>query len=159
LEDCRGLTPVIVTELSGISSIRRLEVHDSILTDEGLNLVWSRLPYLEMVSLMGVPVSAEGFRDIKKARNLKRLALWKAPKINDELIARMAEAPALETLWLGHEETSSATAALFSRMPALQLVYWLERDPDAGFVAELKAFKPQLSLRSVAGFELPVFRD
>ena len=169
LQDCTGLTPAVMTEISGISTIRELEVGMCEVTDEAFNLVWSRLPNLEHMDvcyrqeLPGMDhldlthrlLTEAGFRDIKQAKKLKRLDLHGEWQNIDQVIARVSEAPALERLIIEDgEHMEEASAERLARMPALREVKWINAQPPAAFVARLKALQPRLKLISIHDTEL-----
>jgi hypothetical protein len=169
LQDCTGLTPAVMTEISGISTIRELEVSTCEVTDEAFNLVWSRLPNLEHVDvcyrleLPGVDqmdltnrlLTEAGFRDIKQAKKLKRLDLHGEWQSIDQVIARVSEAPALERLIIEDgKHMEEASAERLASMPALREVKWVNAQPRAAFVARLKALQPRLKLISIHDTEL-----
>ena len=147
LQSCTGLTTAMMTELSGISSIRTLEVGRCDATSDGLNLLWSRLPDLEFVDVTNVGLLDDtAFRDIKKAQKLNRLDLRGQWKSIDQVLAQVSEAPAVEKLVIEYGGTMEASAERLASMPALKQVNWVYAQPPAAFLARLKSLQPRLKL-------------
>ncbi len=149
LQGCEGLTPAVMGELYGITALRGLDINGGDLTDEGLNPVWTRVPDLGFVSVDCRLLTEKGFRDIGQARKLVRLDLRGKWKALDPVIARVAEAPALQRLVIEDGETMEACAEQLAGMPALKEIQWIYGQPHAPFIARLKALKPGLKLISI----------
>lgn len=149
LRFCQGLSPAVMKQLSGISSIQWFDVAESNLTDEGLNLVWSGLPDLEGVIVTSDRIGPDGLRDIHRARKLRTLELdLGRPEIGDWVLARVREAAGVEELGLGGMRITEATAALLAGMPALREVSWMHDDPDAGLIEKLETRNPPVKVYS-----------
>jgi hypothetical protein len=117
--DCRGLTPAAMAELSGNHSLHTLKIDSCDLTNEELDLLWSRLPNLESVHLHGFTIGDQGFQNVKGARHLKYLAL-EDTGITTETIARLRDAPSLEKLFLSGVNLTEDYAAPLATLPGLR---------------------------------------
>jgi hypothetical protein len=117
----KGLSPKVVVELSGNSSIIDLVVNGSDITDEGLNLLWCSLPKLKWMGVAGTGVGDDGLRDIACARWLESLDLTDT-RITDRSMERLRVLPRLQHLDLSGTRVTEESAAALSTMPALKTV-------------------------------------
>jgi hypothetical protein len=142
---CSGFTPRVAAELCERSSIRELIVQSSDMTDEALNLMWKGLPDLERVNVACAQIGGDGFREIGKARKLTELDLL-GEKINDRVMARLREAPALKQLFLGTESITEQSVSSMASMPALSQVTLMHSRGNNTLAASLQQRRPQLTV-------------
>jgi hypothetical protein len=147
LFSCSGLTPEVVSDLSKISSMRVLLLDDCDLPNEGVNRLWSQMPNLEYVCVEETGVTGDGFRDVKTARNLKRLSLA-GIGITDEAIARVREAPALEQLDLFVATVTEDCAPLLASMPSLRKVTLRNVSAGAAIGEKLRSLNPRVAVET-----------
>ena len=129
LLECRGLAPPVMRELCAQHSLRKIEFLLTDVSAEGLNLLWTTQPDLERMSITGTVPGEDGFRDIRHARKL-RLLFLKGKGIDDRVIARLREAPALETLVLDDALLTEESAPVLAAMPALRRLTFSTRNPE-----------------------------
>ena len=120
-EFATGLSPAMVDEIAGMSSVKRLELDRSDVTDEGLNLLWRKLPELRRVSLGSTWIGDDGLKDVGLARNLEELVLEETD-VTDLTVERLRGLPVLRYLNLERTRISVRSADVLAVMPALERV-------------------------------------
>ncbi len=115
-----GLSPVVVGDLCRIPSIKRLWLMESDITDEGLNLLWRKLPELEFITLSETGISDDGLKDAGAARELQTLNLA-ATRVTDRTVAELRELPKLEVLLLNGTQITEESSSVLARMPVLSV--------------------------------------
>jgi hypothetical protein len=147
----------VLAGLCGRSSIRELEVEDLSFTNEDLNCAWRCLENLEGATLLCPDVGVEGFREIGKARKLKRLHLG-GDNFNDKVLAQLREAPALEELSLNGVDLTANSLPAIASMPALSRLQVDYSEAGRKLAAGLRQMKRPIAvsfLNLVPGLEYP----
>jgi len=145
LYECRGLTPAVMSELSGNSSVRMLSVTYCDVTNEGANLLWSGCPKLEAVQFYGNDIGDEAFRNVKAARALKLVDLANAALTN-QTIVYLREAPHLEQLILADASVGEDCGPLLAAMPRLRRVDLRGVTGAVAIGKRLRALRPDITV-------------
>ena len=149
--DCRELTPQGIARLTAIPSLHSFSTVSCHLTEAELNRIWSNLPELTDASVSAEPhIGQNGFRDVGRARKLKRLTLY-GVTIDNWTIARLRDAPALEELNVGITSVTEESAAVLASMPALREIQFIFPDDPATarLITKLKALNPKLKVTTL----------
>jgi hypothetical protein len=142
----KGLTPAMMEELSHLKSIKQLSLDECGITDEGLNLLWGKLPELQEVWLDHTGISDEGLKDVAAARELKTLSLI-ATGVSDQTLARLRELPKLWFLDLRSTHFTEESAGLLAVIPALKCVNYPRTDAGRRACVQLRTLNPSIEMR------------
>jgi hypothetical protein len=143
----------VLEGLSGQSSIRELDVEDLNFTNEDLNCVWRCLTNLEGATLVFPDVGVEGFREIGKARKLKRLSVVSGLHLDERLLVQLREAPALEELSLEGVELTENSLPAIASMPTLLRLRLDRAEASRKLAAGLRQMKRPIA---VSFIQLPI---
>jgi len=123
-----------------LPELRELEIHNSTLTESGLEQV-VQLDRLERLSLLGTRVSPEGLTNICRMNRLKSLVMHLPERANSEQLCRLTQ---LERLRLAAGNTLGGDDLEFlADMPRLR-VFWLQCSVEGNVLAALRQV-PQLT--------------
>ena len=142
LEGCRRVGDHCAQTLAAFPSLRRLEIHMTGLTDEGLtHLAHSRLEAL----WLGGRITDEGMEAVATMKGLKHLDVC-APSVTDRGVRAIAGLTGLEVLWLAECRITDVSVILLSAFKSLRELAVGRTGVTAPGKARLRELLPQCRL-------------
>jgi internalin A len=129
----RQITDAKLRELSGLTSLRSINLNRSKITDKGLAIL-AKLPHLESLNVGGTRITDAGAKILGTMSSLKQLDISETA-ITDRGIQQVARCSNLESLYLNRHLTDAGIASVASLTKLKILDVSGSQITDAGMVA------------------------
>lgn len=114
----KGITDDGLESLGKIKELRRLSLSDTVISDDGLDVLARVCPGIQDLELLGLDITAEGLKALRGLYSLKKLEISQIP-LNDECVRMIATHP-LEELWIANALVSDVGVEMLSNCASMK---------------------------------------